>query len=282
MPEIPEVRCFAEKLDELFSNKILMNVTIRRGPYISSHAKRYFPFREAVNEFCPHFIKKVKYKGKWMYFEMEVENPEDKKSQFIAFGIHHGMEGSWCSDPDSEHIILELEFEGEGPEPEYYFFQDSRRFGTFCLLRTQEELDKKLNALGPSVYGLTEDVFRERMNIKRIQNKRICEVMLDQKIISGIGNYLRADILYKAGINPKRIISSLSEKMHDLYLSIIDVAEKSYQCKATTPGNYKSSVYRGGYDTLVYNKKICPEGYKVEKFKDKNKRTMWWVPDNKK
>ena len=124
MPEGPEVRCMRDCLSQRIKNKILESITLHQGPYVGSSSPKYSEFRERVKEFTPSSVKKVRVKGKYMWFEFE-------DGDFVALGIHHGMEGSWCEgeDVNFRHIILTLNFE----DGYRLRFQDSRRFGTFRL-----------------------------------------------------------------------------------------------------------------------------------------------------
>jgi len=287
MPELPEVLHHSEKLKESYQDTILESIIIHRGPYLTSEKEKYSKFRELSLKYQPCKVKDVKTKGKYMYFLLEEENHIDdtkkstKKSGTllntdVALCIHHGMEGSWCTDSENKHIILELRFS----KNKSVFFQDSRRFGTFALL-SKDELEDKLTALGP-------DVFHELKNYSefsslitsKFQKKRLCEVLMDQSFISGIGNYLRADIMYHAKLDPQRLMNSFSEEeLEKLYDSIKFIVKSSYDSGATTTGNYKSSVHSGSYKFLIYGKNTCPLGNSVENFKDKQKRTVHWVPD---
>jgi len=278
MPEGPEIKIFAEQLSDILDGAILNTLKIHRGPYLSSEKSKYKVFRSAVKNYTPHRVTDVKSKGKNLYILLDGD-------QYASLLVHHGMEGSWCQDPENSHIILELEFTKESSvsgSSKQLFFQDSRRFGTFGLL-TEKEYTASLARIGPDVYTIADFIeFQERLRgIKRIQNHRLCEVLLDQAVISGIGNYMRADILYRAGLDPRRTVASLSDgEMCNLYVACFRVAWGSYNCKATTCGNYESAIHRGNYTTIVYGCEECPRGYKVETFVDKKKRTMWWVPSH--
>jgi formamidopyrimidine-DNA glycosylase len=270
-PEGPEVKHFTEKLNLLLQSYELLKIKIKQGPYFHSDKEKYSKFRHQVENFEPHVIKEIKCKGKWMY--MVLYGP-----QYFAFGLHHGMEGSWCEESSNSHIILKFTFVTDIDNKKLYF-QDVRRHGTFCLL-TEDEFNKKLNELGPSVFDVDEQTFIERFKIKRIQNHRLCEVLLDQKVIAGVGNYMRADIMYLSKLSPIRFISSLStEEISELYKASKKVAWDSYNAKATTVWNYESSIHRGNYDPLIYKKEISPENDPVETFQDKQKRTVHWIPN---
>jgi DNA-formamidopyrimidine glycosylase len=271
MPEGPELRIFANRLNFSCKGSEIQSITIVRGPYKENEKKRYVQFREQVETFKPHRVTKVKSKGKWLYFKLDGPS-------YTAFGVHHGMEGSWCTNPDNKHIILEIEISAEHKTSERIYFQDSRRFGTFLLL-TQDELNRELDRIGPDIFRLTFEEFEKALETKRIQKHRLCEMLMDQKIISGIGNYLRADIMYLAKIDPKTEIRDLTDKNKErLYKAIRKVSRTSYKAGSTTVGYYESAIHSGNYEPLVYQKAICPKGKDVESFKDKNGRTVYYVP----
>ena len=74
------------------------------------------------------------------------------------------------------------------------------------------ELTNKLNKIGPDIMEQSTDLELFKNQIKKRNNldKSIGLVIMDQKIISGIGNYLRADILYLSKINPFRKVKKLN------------------------------------------------------------------------
>jgi formamidopyrimidine-DNA glycosylase len=271
MPEGPEIKIFANRLKFSYATHWLHSITIVRGPYKENEKERYKHFRNQVENFQPHTIRSVKTKGKWLYFKL---NGPD----YAALGVHHGMEGSWCTNPDNKHVILELEIGPQKQKSNKIYFQDSRRMGTFLLL-TKEELRKKLDKIGPDIFKMSLEEFNKSLEIKRIQKHRLCEALMDQSVISGIGNYLRADIMYLARIDPKTEIKNLTDRDRKrLYKAIRKVSRSSYKAGSTTVGYYESAIHNGGYQFLVYQKAICPKGKDVQTFKDKNGRTVYYVP----
>ncbi|RLI44978.1 hypothetical protein DRO61_11475 [Candidatus Bathyarchaeota archaeon] len=271
MPELPEVKIFANRLNFSCKGCEIQSISIVRGPYKENEKERYVKFREQVETFKSHRVTKVKSKGKWLYFELNGPS-------YAAFGVHHGMEGSWCTNPNNKHAILELVISGEHKTSTKIYFQDSRRFGTFLLL-TKDELKKELDKIGPDIFKMTCEEFDIALKTKRIQDKRLCEVLMDQRVIGGIGNYLRADIMYLARVDPKTEIKDLTDKNKErLYKAIRKVSRTSYKAGSTAVGYYESSIMKGGYQFLVYQKVICPKGKDVETFKDKNGRTVYYVP----
>merc|ERR1711865_243172 len=82
-------------------------------------------------------------------------------------------------------------------------FADVRRFGTWrCVATPDWPIDR-----GPDPVR-EHDEFRRGVaaavsaNPKQFESKPICQVMHDQSLFNGIGNYLRAEILLRAGVPP--------------------------------------------------------------------------------
>ena len=94
-----------------------------------------------------------------------------------------------------------------------------------------------------------------RTRVYKHYRKQLYTFLYDQAICSGIGNYLRADIMYKAKFHPKRTMHSLSESDIDtLWQAIIDVIAaaiagngltiSAYHPPDNSTGTYKPLIYR--------------------------------------
>ena len=112
------------------------------------------------------------------------------------------------------------------------------------------------------------------INLEQIVNRYpkwdAAKLLMEQSKISGIGNYLKAEILYDSKIAPHRLCSTLKqEEIIALYNSIINIPSAFYQS------------YLGGPSIRmhVYNRKKDRLGYNVEKCKTKDQRTSHWVPE---
>ena len=106
---------------------------------------------------------------------------------------------------------------------------------------------------------------------------------MNQSHISGIGNYLKSEILYESEISPFRVINSLSIKeIEILYTNIIKIANNSYKSGGATIRNYSNINSEEGTYTFqfkVYQMKKDPLGNIVQKIETKDKRTTHWVPE---
>ena len=113
--------------------------------------------------------------------------------------------------------------------PKNLIFTDFRNFGTLTFTNDPQILDYELNKLAPDITDKTTTfkIIYERVNDLTLSQKkqRLEDIIIDQRIIvSGIGNYLKAEILYDAKINPLRKVNNLSK---DEWLTIYNSTKKN-------------------------------------------------------
>jgi len=152
----------------------------------------------------PLKITDIDIKGKNIWFKFE--------NGMIMY-VTHGMTGAWSFKEDEPQIlnkynIHRIEFGFNNGETLY--FNDWNNIATIRIFYNDDELNEKLNDLGSCIFGkVSYKDFYERFEKKK--HKNIAVLLLDQSIVAGIGNYLRADILWKARISPFRKYSDLTE-----------------------------------------------------------------------
>ncbi|CAM6003616.1 unnamed protein product [Sphagnum balticum] len=90
-------------------------------------------------------------------------------------------------------------------------FNDPRHFGTIKFTHKKADLDAKLKELGwdplAYPYDTHERFITSRLASAKYANKTIGEVLMNQSLFAGVGNYIRAEALYEAGISPWRAMS---------------------------------------------------------------------------
>lgn len=118
--------------------------------------------------------------------------------------------GTPTSDPFNRHIRVVFTLRKEG-ELFHLVFCDSRKFGTIEF-RKGSEINSMFNKLGPEplLPSFTKEVLRERLSSKG--KSPIKGVLLDQKVLAGVGNIYSDEALHLAHLHPLRPASSLSEK----------------------------------------------------------------------
>ena len=119
--------------------------------------------------------------------------------------------------------------------------------------------------------------------MRRHEKKTLPEVLMNQSIIAGVGNYIKAECLYLSKLSPHRIISSITdEELVSLKTNIHAVMKESFASGGATIRTYKgfngeSGEY--GERFIVYNQKQDPLGNPVIKEKTRDGRTTHWVPE---
>lgn len=224
----------------------------------------------------PCKILKINCKGKLIYWQFD-----NDWSMLNTLG----MTGSWTIGKKDSHPAMKFWISEDNHSKEGYdiFFNDVRHFGTIKFIQGKEELNKKLNSLGPDMLASPPEEM-EFAAIIRIKggNKTIAEVLMIQKIISGVGNYLRAESLYKARLSPWRICCTLTnEECSRLRLAIIETIKAAYKAGGTTISTFKDlNGHIGGFanQLQVYQKKIDPVGNPVKRETTMDNRTIYWVP----
>ena len=254
MPELVEVVIIVDAINKKFKNAVIEDVIISSGRYQRHKLPDgYTRFIKTL----PIKIKSFNTKGKFIYIILDNDQ---------SIWITLGLTGELLLKPaDHSHITFKT---NKGN----FYFDDQRNFGTIKFTFSEDELKKKLKTLGPD--PLQEDVtleyFNKILDKKSLQDKDIASVLNDQKVISGIGNYLRAEILYMAKISPFRKVKSLTNKdKEELWKAMNMIIMASYKKQHDT------GIHT--YPFLVYRKKKTPLGEEV-KSKDLNGRTIWYVP----
>lgn len=101
------------------------------------------------------------------------------------------------------------------------------------LVPTEEvERHRYIAALGPDVLdaSTTPAVMRRQLEDRRFRGRSLGSLFLDQRFAAGLGNYLRSDILFVAGLRPGMRPQDLDEETRKrLARAILDVSRRSYR-----------------------------------------------------
>ena len=229
MPEVIEIRKFANFLKKYMLNKKIKNIIIHKGRY-----KKYdaFPLYNKIVKDLPLKVIDIKTKGKFLYFILE-------KGYYIYSTL--GLRGGWTyyDNKKKKYIFPKLidyipnekikqyqkvaldhlNIQFTIPNCKIYYY-DNLSFGSMKVVNSDNNLDKKLRSLAPDIMDkeTTFELYQERIRQKKYEDKPIGIVLMDQKFISGIGNYLRSDILWLSKINPHTKIKDLTDdKLEIIY-----------------------------------------------------------------
>jgi formamidopyrimidine-DNA glycosylase len=253
MPEGPEVRLVAEKLQQKLPGYYIVEIGMNKDYNIS------LPL--------PILIRGVTVKGKKIIFLLDHDI-------YVVNSL--GMTGTWSWDKNKySHLWFSLakpDSNGNLIPLEQVYYDDMRKFGSFSVYKSAQKLMESFKSkVGPDLLGETVSYDVWLKVAKTASDKQVCQFLIDQKYFSGIGNTYRSEIAYHAKINPTRLMSSLSDlELNQLYTSSIQVLQEAYYQKRDAPANYKDQVYR---------KRVDPYGNPVKSTKCKDNRKIFWVPE---
>lgn len=126
-----------------------------------------------------------------------------------ALLLHFGMTGDlvWSEDEPERHrwdrLILVLD---DGNELRY---RNMRKLGGVWLAHDRSEVDAIVGRLGPDALEVDRKRFLELLAGRRGGVKA---ALMDQRFLAGVGNIIADEVLWQAGIDPRRTIASLSEE----------------------------------------------------------------------
>lgn len=273
MPEGDVIYRYAAILADFFSNTRITAIRVLSGRYLKK------PIQHLDKVGFPITVTDIGTKGKFMFLELS--------NGWYVF-ITHGMSGTWVHEGlgaetrydhfDTKHNRIEF----VTPKGSL-FYNDYRNFGTFQIMTDKASLDDKLAELGPDI--LDDTITMEQFFGRMKPNKKIAELLMDQKVVSGIGNYLRAEILWYARISPHRLYKTFTqdEKQRLFYAAYnliryhtIKKKSKKYPSMNPTKLDYHLNI-TPSIDFFVYRQEKDYYGNDVvsEKLGD---RTIHWVP----
>ena len=268
MPEIAEVETVRNVLKSQILNKTIMDVKVLYSNMIESD----------LNEFKNILIGKtfndILRRGKWLIFDLD--------GYYLI--SHLRMEGKYFIKPENEviakheYVIFTL---NDGNTLRYH---DTRKFGRMRLLKHEdmkncEEINKQ--GLEPGDRNLIGKYLLEKFKNKRLPIKTI---LLDQTIISGLGNIYVDEVLFKSQINPLKEANKITlEEANKICSSSKEIIKEAIKCGGTTIRSYTSSLGVTGHyqDYLQVHKRenqqcyICKDIIKKIKV---NGRSTYFCP----
>ena len=192
MPELPEVETIRRVLRPHLQNRTIADVQIKNAQVIAAPAPE--AFAAAIGG---QTIRDVSRRGKFLRF-------------ILTDGIltlHLRMTGCLLLQPlpaplpAHTHLVFSLD------DGNALLYEDVRRFGRFHYAPAGERDESGAARLGPE----PEDITAEELS--RVCGKRklrVKQMLLDQRVVAGIGNIYSDEIAFWAGVRPDRRCDSLT------------------------------------------------------------------------
>lgn len=287
MPEGPEVRVAADQLHSLLQGRNLVGLTINaKSRYWKNPMTGLAYFLDSPSTVEEWQCYGVGSHGKKLIFAFR-----DNVGRTLWLLSSLGLEGRWILSPQKNSGVSLLFGQWDRSVRGFLlrrvdlclYYDDSRRFGQMIWLSHLNEVNAQLKDVGPDWLSgsITLDRFTKEIRNQRISRWPICKFLMDQKRFSGIGNYLKAEILYAARIRPDRILSTLTdEEITALFEYCRTIPLSSYQQGGHTSRTYLAPNGRvGSYPVKIYRQSVDPHGYRVVSGEMGDGRTSWYVPE---
>ncbi|MCY1140334.1 bifunctional DNA-formamidopyrimidine glycosylase/DNA-(apurinic or apyrimidinic site) lyase [Actinoplanes sp. Pm04-4] len=198
MPELPEVETVRQGLAKWVTGRTIKTVEVHHPRSIRRHVTGDAHF---IALLTGRTIADVSRRGKYLWF------PLDSGDAIIG---HLGMSGQLLMQPaeaeDEKHLRIRFTFTDGGPELR---FVDQRTFGGLSVSEGGAELPDEIAhiARDPMDPLFDDELFVARLRAKHTEVKR---ALLDQTLISGVGNIYADEALWRAQLHGARPTDQLT------------------------------------------------------------------------
>ena len=265
MPELPEVETTVRGLARVLDGERIARIETRRPDL-----RRPFP-ANLVQAMTGTRVTGLARRAKYGLIHTDRED---------TLVFHLGMSGRWRIEPEAldkhDHLVIET---GSGAR---LALNDARRFGSVDLVRT-EALDGwgPFAAMGPEPLG---EQFTP-LHLQRAFRGRAAPIkplLLDQRIVAGLGNIYVCEALHRSGIRPLKAAGKVTRARLDrLVPAIREVLAESIAAGGSTIRDYAQPTGELGYFAAswqVYGREGQPCGGcggAVERVNQGGRSTFW-------
>ena len=231
MPELPEVETTVRGLEHVLKGRRIRRIEARRADL-----RRAFP-KDLGQRLTGACVTSLGRRAKYGLINTD-------RGDTMVF--HLGMSGAWRIDPDDlgkhDHLLLETD------EGRRLHLRDPRRFGSVDLVPTDQLGEwPAFKALGPEPLdgGLNGKWLKQRF-ADRVAAVKL--LLLDQRIVAGLGNIYACEALFRAGIDPRKPAGKVSgPKLDALAHAIPAVLEDAIHAGGSTLKDFAAPDGELGY-----------------------------------
>ncbi|MBN8806932.1 MAG: bifunctional DNA-formamidopyrimidine glycosylase/DNA-(apurinic or apyrimidinic site) lyase [Sphingomonas sp.] len=264
MPELPEVETTVRGLTPVLKGQRLTHVVTRRGDL-----RRPFP-PDLAQRMTGATVTGLGRRAKYGLVET------DRGDTMI---FHLGMSGRWRVDPGElekhDHLVIDT------AGGRRVALNDPRRFGSVDLVASETVADfPAFRTLGPEPLGPDfTGVYLKQALAGRFAS--IKQLLLDQRIVAGLGNIYVCEALYASGISPKREGGRISTARLDrLVVAVHDVLNAAIEAGGSSLRDFAHPDGNLGYFSkqfAVYGREgePCGCGGLVHRYVEGGRSTFW-------
>jgi formamidopyrimidine-DNA glycosylase len=232
VPELPEVETIVRGLRPLLLGRRIIAVRIGK-----KNLRRPWKTRWR-SDLIGKKIEVVGRRGKWILLRLE---------KGFHLVVHLGMTGQLTVVPAQQtrmlhtHMTMDLD-----QEDVQLRFRDVRRFGSVTLFASEANVQSFFDAsgLGPEPFDLEPRYWRDSL---ARTNRCLKAVLLDQRILAGVGNIYADEALFEARLHPRRLGASVqSQEAGRLRRAIVTVLNRAIDKRGSSIRDYVDGSGREG------------------------------------
>jgi formamidopyrimidine-DNA glycosylase len=246
MPELPEVETIARGLHKRVAGDTIQSIWLGEKPEPLKSSPR------DIARVLEHSkIVQVRRVGKHIVFDLKQPSKgRDRRERIGQWVVHLGMTGKMqVTSPDAEvakhtHAIARL---ASGREVR---FVDPRRFGRLAVVGAQPSASVSFQAPGDEPLESQAERFIE---LFRGRKTPIKSALLNQKLLSGVGNIYADEALFRAGIRPRRRAASLTrDRLRKLHAAVQEVLREAIELGGSSVSDYVNADGEEGFFQLQH------------------------------
>lgn len=234
VPELPEVEVVRRGVAEHAIGRTVSSVEVLHLRAV----RRHVPGPEDLaGRLAGRVLSAARRRGKYLWLELGDGEPAPSGGEALV--VHLGMSGQLLvqpSDvPDEKHLRVRFRFADGGPELR---FIDQRTFGGLHLADLVEvdglALPEPIEHIAPDPL---EEAFDLDRLAKRLRSRRtgIKRALLDQSLVSGIGNIYADEALWRAKLHWARPTATLTKpKIRELFDGVTEVMQDALRAGGTS------------------------------------------------
>lgn len=268
MPELPEVETTRRGIEPHVKGIRISEVIVRRTDLRQ-------PISPSISMLEGQRIRSVSRRSKYLLFEIE-----DGSTLLIHLGMSGSLRVIEPTDDWKKHDHVGITL----MNGKQLRFHDPRRFGLVLWLTENDPLSHPLlKELGPEPLG--DEFTLERLKSACAKRSMAIKVVImDAKVVVGVGNIYASEALFRAGIRPKSTANKLTRpRLQRLMIAIRAVLTDSIEEGGTTLRDFLKSDGEPGYfkqRLFVYDRKgepcrICGEAIEQQVL---GQRSTYWCP----
>jgi len=250
MPELPEVETIKGDLEKKILRKKISKIEVRDKKIIKNQLAGFKKILEnnsfaGINRIGKLLIFSLSDKKNYLLIHLKMTGQLIYCLKDYCLGGGHSIESDIkkqnLSGPNNKYTRIIFQFNDNSK----LFFNDLRRFG-YLKIADKKGREKIIEDYG--IEPLTKSfIFEKFKNVLGRRKIAIKAVLMNQKLIAGIGNIYADEILFRAKIRPSRKVNTLShDEIKRIFKFAKEIIKKAIKYRGTTFSNYVDSQGKKG------------------------------------